>query len=160
MDAQTKIFYGASRRFRAATGQSSETGISNNFSESPRGPLHIAQFTYKLTFSCSMATFSHSRLENLSNPFINLHSNTPSLNANQTASLNRLAVQRRCCGSSPFDTDPDPAFHFGTSPDPDPAFHFGTNPDPDPAFQFDPDLDPFCFKEVVYLKQYFLYIFT
>ncbi len=30
----------------------------------------------------------------------------------------------------PFDTDPDPAFHFGTDPDPDPAFHFDMDPDP------------------------------
>jgi hypothetical protein len=42
----------------------------------------------------------------------------------------------------PFDTDPDPAFQS----------------DPDHAFQSDPD--PERFKEVMYLKQYFLYIFT
>jgi hypothetical protein len=30
--------------------------------------------------------------------------------------------------------------------------------DPDPAFNF--DLDPYCFKEVIYLKQYFLHTFT
>ncbi len=35
---------------------------------------------------------------------------------------------QRCCGSRPFDTDPDPAFHLDT--DPDPAFHFDTDPDP------------------------------
>jgi hypothetical protein len=40
--------------------------------------------------------------------------------------------------------------------DPDPALHF----DPDTAFQFDPDPDLYRFKEVMYLKQYFLYIFT
>ncbi len=34
----------------------------------------------------------------------------------------------------PFDTDPDPAFHF--------------------------DTDPYRFKEVMYLKQYFLYTFN
>ncbi len=39
--------------------------------------------------------------------------------------------------------------------DPDP---FDT--DPDPAFQFDPDPDPYSFKEVMYLKQYFLCILT
>ncbi len=39
--------------------------------------------------------------------------------------------------------------------DPDP---FDT--DPDPAFLFDADPDPYSFKEVMYLKQYFLYIFT
>jgi hypothetical protein len=27
-------------------------------------------------------------------------------------------------------------------------------------FGMDPDMDPCCFKEVMYLKQYFLYIFT
>ncbi len=42
----------------------------------------------------------------------------------------------------PFDTDPDPAFHFDTDPDTDPAFHFDTDPDTDPAFQFDTDPDP------------------
>jgi hypothetical protein len=47
--------------------------------------------------------------------------------------------------------DPD---HF----DPDPAFHF--DPDPDPAFQFYTDPDPFRFKEVIYLKLYFMYILT
>jgi hypothetical protein len=31
---------------------------------------------------------------------------------------------------------------------------------PDPAFQSDRDPDPYRFKEVMYLKQYFLYIFT
>ncbi len=46
----------------------------------------------------------------------------------------------------PFDTYPDPAFHFDTEPDP--AFHFDTDP------------DPYRFKEVMYLKQYFLYIST
>jgi hypothetical protein len=49
--------------------------------------------------------------------------------------------------------DPD---HF--DPDPDPAFHF--DPDPDPAFQFYTDPDPFRFKEVIYLKLYFMYILT
>jgi hypothetical protein len=39
--------------------------------------------------------------------------------------------------------------------DPDP---FDT--DPDPAFDFDTDPDPYRFKEVMCLKQYFLYIFT
>ncbi len=42
--------------------------------------------------------------------------------------------------------------------DPDPAFHFDT--DLDPAFHFDTDPDPYRFKEVMYLKQYFLYVFT
>jgi hypothetical protein len=42
--------------------------------------------------------------------------------------------------------------------DPDPAFHCDT--DPDPAFQSETDPDPYRFKEVMYLKQYFLYIFT
>ncbi len=32
--------------------------------------------------------------------------------------------------------------------------------DPDPAFQSDTDPDPYRFKEVMYLKQYVLYIFT
>ncbi len=55
----------------------------------------------------------------------------------------------------PFDTDPDPAFHF--------------DPNPDPAFQF--DMDPVltvCYgseslpfhRGDVYQKQYFLYILT
>jgi hypothetical protein len=44
--------------------------------------------------------------------------------------------------------------------DPDPAFHFDIDPDPVTAFQFDMDQDPYRFKEVMYLKQYFLYIFT
>jgi hypothetical protein len=48
--------------------------------------------------------------------------------------------------SDPFDTDPDPAFHFNT--------------DPDLAFQSDTDPDPYRFKEVKYIKQSFLYIFT
>ncbi len=48
-------------------------------------------------------------------------------------------------------SDPDPF-------DPDPAFHFET--DPDPAFQFDTDPNPYHFREVMYLKQYSLYIFT
>jgi hypothetical protein len=39
--------------------------------------------------------------------------------------------------------------------DPDP---FDT--DMDPAFQFYMNPDPYRFKEVMYLKQYFLYIFT
>jgi hypothetical protein len=42
----------------------------------------------------------------------------------------------------PFDTDPDPVFHFDT--------------DPDPASQSNTDPDPYRFKEVMYLKQYFL----
>jgi hypothetical protein len=45
----------------------------------------------------------------------------------------------------PFDTDPDPDFHFHTGPV--------------PAFQFHTDPDPCRFKEV-YLKQYFLNTFT
>jgi hypothetical protein len=44
--------------------------------------------------------------------------------------------------SDPFDTDPDPAFHFDTFPGPDTAFQFDTDPGPDTAFQFDTDLDP------------------
>jgi hypothetical protein len=51
-------------------------------------------------------------------------------------------------GSRPFKSDPDPAVHFDT--DPDPAFQVDTDPDP----------DPYRFKVVMYLKQYFLYIFT
>jgi hypothetical protein len=51
--------------------------------------------------------------------------------------------------------DPDP---FDT--DPDPACHFDTGPDPVPAFQFDPDPDSYRFKEVMFLKQFFLYILT
>jgi hypothetical protein len=47
---------------------------------------------------------------------------------------------------NPFDTDRDPAFHFATNPDPD--------------FQFNAELDPYRFKEVMYLKRYFLYILT
>jgi hypothetical protein len=37
----------------------------------------------------------------------------------------------------PFDTDPDPAFHFDMNPDPNPTFQFDTDkhPDPDPPFQ-------------------------
>ncbi len=31
---------------------------------------------------------------------------------------------------------------------------------PDPAFHFDPDPDPYRFNEVMYLKRYFLCIFT
>ncbi len=46
----------------------------------------------------------------------------------------------------PFDTNPDPAFYSDTGPD--------------PAFQFDTDPDPYRFKQVMYLKQYFLYTFT
>jgi hypothetical protein len=49
--------------------------------------------------------------------------------------------------------DPDPFDKY-----PDPAFHFDT--DTDPAYQFDTDPDPFRFKEVMYLKRFFLYIFT
>jgi hypothetical protein len=49
---------------------------------------------------------------------------------------------------------------FDTDTDPDPACHFDI--DPDPAFQFDLDRqldpDPYHFKDVMYLKQYFLYI--
>ncbi len=49
---------------------------------------------------------------------------------------------------------------------PDPTFHFVT--DPNLAVQFDSDLDPtvytdpdpYRFEEVMYLKQYFLYILT
>jgi hypothetical protein len=49
-------------------------------------------------------------------------------------------------------TDPVPACHFDT----DPAFLFDTDPAVDPV------PDPYCFKEVMYLKQYFLhrYILT
>jgi hypothetical protein len=39
----------------------------------------------------------------------------------------------------------------GSFADPD---HFGINPDPDPTFHFDTDPDPYCFKEIMYLKQY------
>jgi hypothetical protein len=55
----------------------------------------------------------------------------------------------------PSVADPN-LFHM----DPDPAFHFDIDPDPVTAFQFDMDQDPYRFKEVMYLKQYFLYIFT
>jgi hypothetical protein len=68
--------------------------------------------------------------------------------------------QKHCLVSvadpDPFGPDPDPVFQFYT--DPDPAFQFYT--DPDPAFQFYTDPDPYRFKEVMYLKRYFLYIFT
>jgi hypothetical protein len=48
-----------------------------------------------------------------------------------------------------FNTDDDYVFSVRSSvADPDP-FHM----DPDPAFQFDPD--PYRFREVMYLKQYF-----
>ncbi len=60
----------------------------------------------------------------------------------------------RIADPDPFDPDPDPAFHFDT--DTDPAFQFDTDPDP----TINTDSDPYCFKEVTYLKQYFLYIFT
>jgi hypothetical protein len=33
-----------------------------------------------------------------------------------------MVKYRHCCGSDPFETDLDPAFHFDT--DPDPAFQF------------------------------------
>jgi hypothetical protein len=45
----------------------------------------------------------------------------------------------------PFDTDPDHALNLDM--------------DTDPANQFDTDPDPYRFKEVMNLKQYFLYIF-
>ncbi len=45
-------------------------------------------------------------------------------------------------GPDHFDTDPDPTFHFAT----DPTFHF--------------DTDPYCFKEVMYLNRYFVYLLT
>jgi hypothetical protein len=44
----------------------------------------------------------------------------------------------------PFDTDPDPAFHFDM--------------DTDPAYQFDTDPDPYRFKEVMYLERSLLFI--
>ncbi len=60
-----------------------------------------------------------------------------------------------CLYSSVSDPDPilirirpDPVVHF----DPDPTFHTDINPDQTI------DLDTHCFKEVMYLKQYFLYI--
>ncbi len=44
------------------------------------------------------------------------------------------------------------------------AKHFFADPgpfdtDPDPGFQFYTDPDPYRFKEVMYLKRYFLYLF-
>jgi hypothetical protein len=56
----------------------------------------------------------------------------------------------------PFDTDPDPAFHFDTDPDPDTAFQFDT--DPDPTVCYGSEYLPFQRGNVP--KQYFLYIFT
>jgi hypothetical protein len=56
----------------------------------------------------------------------------------------------------PFDTDPACACHLDTDPDPELAFHF----------DMDPDLTVWSgsgslpFKEVMYRKQYFLYILT
>jgi hypothetical protein len=55
--------------------------------------------------------------------------------------------------ADPDPFDPDPAFHFGT--DSDPAFQFDTDPDP----TFDTGTDPYRFKEIMYLKQYFLPVF-
>jgi hypothetical protein len=49
--------------------------------------------------------------------------------------------------------DPDP---FDTGPDPDPAFQFNTDPDR----PFGTDQDPYRFKEVMFLKEYFLHTFT
>jgi hypothetical protein len=49
-----------------------------------------------------------------------------------------------------FDTDSDPAFQFDT--DPDLLFNLIR------IRMIDQDSDPYCFKEVLYLKQYFLYI--
>jgi hypothetical protein len=60
--------------------------------------------------------------------------------------LTGARVEASIADPDPFDTDPDPAFHFDTGPD--------------PAFQFDTDPDPYRFKEVMYLKQYFLHTFT
>lgn len=53
--------------------------------------------------------------------------------------------------------------HFDTDSDPDPAFHFGTDQDPTFHFDTDPDLtvdmypDPRCFKEVVCLQKWYFY---
>ncbi len=53
---------------------------------------------------------------------------------------------KQCCGVRPFWYGSGVCF----------SLWYGS----DPAFQFDPDPDPYRFKEVIYLKQYFLYIFT
>ncbi len=56
----------------------------------------------------------------------------------------------------PFDTDTDPAFHFDT--DSDPAFQF--DPDPGPTVWYGSGYLLFQRGTLMYLKQYFLYIFT
>ncbi len=56
----------------------------------------------------------------------------------------------------PFDTDPDPAFHFDTDPDP----ILLSNLIRIRIRLFDTVPDSYLFKEVIYLKQYFLYMFT
>ncbi len=50
----------------------------------------------------------------------------------------------------PFDTDPDPAFHFNTDPDP------AAQCDMDPIVLYGSESLPFI--EVMFLKQSFLYI--
>jgi hypothetical protein len=62
-----------------------------------------------------------------------------------------LNIQTSVADPDPFNTDPDLVFHFDR--DPDPAFQF----DPDPTVWYGPV--PYRFKELMYLKQYFLYIF-
>ncbi len=52
-----------------------------------------------------------------------------------------------------FYMDPDPPFHIDT--DPDPAFQFDTDPG-----LTDTNPDPYRSNEEMYLKLYFLYIFT
>jgi hypothetical protein len=50
----------------------------------------------------------------------------------------------QCCGSRPFYTDPDPAFHLLSN-----LIRIRIR-----LFNMDPDPDPSRFKEVTYLKQY------
>jgi hypothetical protein len=64
-------------------------------------------------------------------------------------------VMNSVADPDPFYTDPAPAFHFDTETDP--TFQFDTDPDPTDA-----EPDSYCFKEVMYIKQYryFLYNLT
>jgi hypothetical protein len=63
-------------------------------------------------------------------------------------------MSHKCSVADPDSFDPDPAVHFDT--DPDHAFLSV----PDPTVWYGSDPDPYSFKEVMYLKQYFVYIFT
>ncbi len=55
----------------------------------------------------------------------------------------------------PFDTELDPAFHLNTDPG-----HVFFNLIRIRSRPFDTDPDPYHFKEVMYLKQYFLHTLT